>query len=152
MVTSTTKPNILIVPGAWHPSAAYHQFAEHLEISGYPTLTATLPSVGSSSPKAATCTEDADALRGQLLSLIESDGKDVLVLAHSYGGIPAAGAAYGLSKSSRRQEGKKGGVLGLIYLSAFVVPEGTSLLTYLGGKHAPYLVPDDVRLSFSNLP
>ena len=68
------------------------------------------------------------------------------MIAHSYGGIPAAGAVYGLSKTTRRQDGKKGGVIGLIYVSAFVVPKGRSLVEFLGGKHAPYLIPDQVKL------
>ena len=144
MATSDTKPHVFIVPGAWHPASAYRQFQEQLESSGYPTFTATLPSVGSSSPTTATCSEDTNFVRRQLLPLIENEGKDVLLLTHSYGGIAGAGAAHGLSKTTRTQEGKKGGVIGLIYLSAFVVPEGTSLLMALGGKHAPFLVPDNV--------
>ena len=66
----------------------------------------------------------------------------MILVAHSYGGIPAGGAAYGLSKYAREKDGRKGGIVGLVYMSAFVVPEGLSLLDYFGGKHAPYLVRD----------
>lgn len=79
---------------------------------------------------------------------METDDKDVVILAHTCSGIPAGGAAHGLSNTSRND--RKGGVLGMIYLSAFVVPEGTSLLDYLGGKHAPYLVADQVSIQLPN--
>ena len=140
----TTRPTFFVVPGAWHDVSAYRKFAKHLEDLGNPTVVAALSSVGSSNPKEATCINDAESLREQLSVLIENDAKDIVVLAHSYGGIPAALAAHGLSTITREQEGKKGGILGLVYMSAFVVPEGTSLLEYLGGKHAPYLVPNQV--------
>ncbi|KAG6999537.1 hypothetical protein G7Y79_00034g069600 [Physcia stellaris] len=139
-ITTDIKPTILIVPGGWHSASVYSHFAAQLESLGYPTTTTSLPSVNSKSPQTATCTEDSKALRKELLALIDTEEKDVVILAHSYGGVPAGGAAHGLSKTTR--DGKKGGVLGLIYMSAFVVPEGISLLDYLGGKHAPYCVVD----------
>ena len=55
----------------------------------------------------------------------------------------------GLSKRTREREGKIGGVLGLVYNSAFVVPEGVSLLEFLGGKHAPFVVEGNVSSDFS---
>ncbi len=147
MVISSSKPTLVIVPGGWHPPSAYRRFATHLEDAGYPTLTAPYPSCNSTTPKTATCGEDARSLRQQLLPLIDSEGKDVVLLSHSYGGIPAAGAAYGLSKNARSKASKKGGILGLVYMSAFAVPEGASLVEFLGGKHAPYLVPDKASWS-----
>lgn len=143
-----TKPTILLVPGGWHSASVYSHFAAQLESLGLSTVAISLPSVNSISPQTASCTEDSIALRKELISLIETDEQDVVILAHSYGGIPAGGAARGLSKTSCKD--RKGGVLGMIYLSAFVVPEGTSLLDYLGGKHAPYLVADQVSIQLLN--
>lgn len=141
---STNKPTFFVVPGGWHPPSVYGDFATHLENLGYPTITVSLPSFNASNPKTASCSEDTKGLRQKLLPLIEADEKEVVVIAHSYGGIPAGGAARGLSKTTRQQDGKKGGVLGMVYLAAFVVSEGTSLLEYVGGKHAPYLIADQV--------
>ena len=149
MATLTSKPMFFIVPGAWHPPSAYRQLAASLEALGHSTTVASIPSLNPKSVETATCTEDAKALQKQLLSIIDGDGLEVVVLAHSAGGIPAGGAAYGLSKTTRAEEGKKGGVLGLIYMTAFVVPEGASLVDYLGGKHAPYFVADQVCFSIS---
>lgn len=45
---------------------------------------------------------------------------------HSYAGNPGSGAAYGLSVEEREEAGLKGGVVGLIYMAAFMVPSGQS--------------------------
>ncbi|KAL8782578.1 MAG: hypothetical protein Q9213_005256 [Squamulea squamosa] len=142
MATSSSKITFVIVPGAWHPSSLYGDFVSHLQQAGYGAVVATYPSCNSQSPKTATCEEDTKAVRQLCMSLIEKESKELVLICHSYGGIPAGGAALGLSKAHRLQEGKDGGVIGLVYMTAFVVAEGSSLLTFLGGKHAPYLVPD----------
>jgi len=144
---ASSKPAVVIVPGAWHPPALYETLETALDKAGYTALTASLPSLDSQDPQATSCSADADTVRQYIMRLIETDGKDVVVLCHSYGGIPGGGAAHGLSKTSRVQRGQKGGVIGLVYLTAFVVPEKASLLQIMGGKHAPYLVPDKVHLS-----
>ena len=147
MASHDPKLLFAIIPGAWHPSDIYDSFVSQVQGAGYDAVVIPYPSTNSSSPDTATCAEDAKAVHRQFTSLIEDEGKTLVVVSHSYGGIPAAGAAYGLSVKTRAQEGKEGGILGLVYISAFVVPEGTSLLTFLGGKHAPYLVPDTVSCS-----
>ncbi|KAL9614955.1 MAG: hypothetical protein Q9167_000597 [Letrouitia subvulpina] len=133
-----SKPVCVIVPGAWHPESAYADLVNHLNDNEYPVVTARLPSFNTDNPSASTCAADGDALKQVLLSLIEED-KDIFVLNHSYGGLPGGAAAHGLSKVALQRQGKKGGVLGLVYMSAFVVPEGLSLVEYLGGQHPPYL-------------
>lgn len=143
MSTTAAKPTIVISHGAWHPPAVYEGFISKLKDASYDALIPTLPSLDNPDPTSATCAKDADAVRAAILPLLD-EGKDVIVLAHSYGGIPAAGAAHGLSVETRKKQGQKGGVIGLVYASAFVVPEGLGLLTVMGGKHAPYLVPDQV--------
>ena len=137
-------PSILVVPGAWHQPAAYSKLVTSLRTSAYPTNVTTLPSCNSPDPQTATCSADADAVRQEILLSIDAGGKDLVVVCHSYGGIPGGGAAYGLSKTARAEEGKEGGVVGLIYVAGFVVPEGSSLLETLGGRHAPYVDPDQV--------
>ncbi|KAL9083353.1 MAG: hypothetical protein Q9165_008553 [Trypethelium subeluteriae] len=139
MATPSANTTIIIVPGAWHPPPVYDGLVSRLNSASYDAFVPRLPSCDSSDPADATCSKDADAVRSAILHHLD-EGKDVLVLAHSYGGIPAGGAARGLSKAHRQKEGKKGGVIGLVYVSAFVVPGGVNLLTVMGGKHAPYVV------------
>jgi len=139
------KPTIFLVHGAWHPSSCYSAFLGSLAKAGFPTVAASLPSLCQTPTDDLTCLNDSSSVRSQLLPLIEDQGQDVIVLCHSYGGIPGGAAAAGLSKTRRINEGKKGGVLGLVYMCAFIVPENQSLLEYMGGNHPPYVLRDQVR-------
>ncbi len=144
MTITNSALTFVIVPGAWHPASIYEGLTSQLQHAGYETVVATYPSCNSQDPKTATCEKDTKAVRQQCMSLIENQSKDLVLVCHSYGGMPAGGAAFGLSKKDRIQQGKEGGIIGLVYITAFVVPEGTTLLAFLGGKHAPYLIPDTV--------
>lgn len=135
------KLTLFLVPGAWHPNTYYAPLSTKLTAAGFSIQLASLPSLNPTPPDTnVTCTTDALALRAQLIRLIE-DGNDVVVVSHSYGGIPAGGAAVGLAKKDRNE---KSGVLGLIYLTGFVVPEGVSLVQCLGGRHSPFVQQNQV--------
>ncbi|KAI9708237.1 MAG: hypothetical protein M1820_004191 [Bogoriella megaspora] len=133
------NPTIVIVHGAWHRPPMYDGLVSIFKSASYDAVVPALPSCNSPDPATATCQKDTDVVRDAILILLD-EGKDVLVVAHSYGGIPAGGAAKGLGKGQRKKEGKKGGVIGMVYVSAFVVPENVGLLTVMGGKHAPYVI------------
>ncbi|GAQ87851.1 hypothetical protein KFL_003820060 [Klebsormidium nitens] len=60
---------------------------------------------------------------------------------HSYGGTVGTEAVHAtLGKCAREAEGKAGGVLRLVFLCAFVVQEGASLLSLSKGEAPPYLI------------
>lgn len=139
-----TKPVVLIVPGAWHPASLYEPMQTALTQANFDVTVASLPSLNAKDPFTADCKIDADAVRNQLLSQVDEAGHDVVLLAHSYGGIPAGGAARGLGKTTRAKDGKKGGVVGMVYMCAFVVPEGQTMIEFLGGQHPPFLLDGQV--------
>lgn len=78
----------------------------------------------------------------------------VLVM-HSYGGVAGNGSAVGLSKKERaREKNKKGGVVGLVFISAYVAREGQTVRKNFASRD-PKLVEKslalldiDVSLSF----
>ena len=49
-------------------------------------------------------------------------------------------AAKGLSKADRQAAGLLGGIIGLIFISAFVAEEGKTLLDGSDGKFAPWVI------------
>ncbi|KAL8952539.1 MAG: hypothetical protein Q9222_001569 [Ikaeria aurantiellina] len=136
-----SKVNIFIVPGTWQSREVYSPFASHLKDAGYGAYIASLPSFD---PKNVNvdCALDTGAVRRQLVTILDSEGTDIIIFAHSYGGMPAGGAALGLDKASRAQQKRSGGVLGMVYMSAFIVPEGVSLSDHLGGRSPSYIVRD----------
>jgi hypothetical protein len=86
--------------------------------------------------------EDIAAVRSAVLTEVDA-GKDVIVNAHSWAGIPVNSALDGLSKADREAEGKPGGVVKLTFVTSFVLPEGTSLEESLGGP-ADWFIYNDV--------
>ena len=142
-----TKLTILVLPGAWlHPST-YDTFISRLQHLSFPTVYASYPSLDPSNPATADAANDAVAvLKGTLLPLIADEGKDVVIVMHSYGGVPGSAAARGLSKAQRSRERKKGGVVGLIHVSGFVLPGGASVADGQGGSLPSWVKENEVRL------
>lgn len=90
--------------------------------------------------------EDAECIRNELERLVE-DGTEVIVVLHSYGGVVGTEAVHeSLGKKQRAAEGKKGGVIGLLYMCAFVLPEGVSIASAFGGQLPPYIVIEVSRV------
>ena len=150
------KPTIVLIPGAWlHPSA-YDQFISILQLLSFPTVFASYPSRNPSDLATADAAHDTEAVRQNfLLPLIENEGKDVVILMHSYGGVPGSSAARGLAKDQRSKKAKKGGVVGLIYVSGFVLPDGGSVVDGQKGQLPAWVKQNEVRspsLSPSFLP
>ncbi|KAL8688713.1 MAG: hypothetical protein Q9218_005447 [Villophora microphyllina] len=133
-------PSIVLIPGAFHLQPALDLLSEELKSSGFSTQSFRLVTVDQ--PKLS-IQDDAAALATKvLLPLIEQQGKDVVLYLHSYAGFPGSTAIKGLSKAERLATGKPGGILGLIYQSAFIPLEGDTLLQMIGGKYAPWQDPN----------
>ena len=141
-----SKPTIVLVPGAWHKPSHYQPLLDWLESHGYPTASKQLPSVGATEPENKDVACDTAFVRDEVLVPQLEQGKDVVLLMHSYGGCPGGAAATGLSKTERLANGQKGGVIGLVYMCAFVAGEGDSLISKLPGQTLPDWVLINVSL------
>lgn len=142
---------IALIPGAWISLSFYQPFSAALASAGLPVHLVNYPSLHPSDPSAADCATDAAAIKENLRVLVENEGKDVVLLMHSYAGIPGAAAATGLAKSRRSQQGKSGGIVGLIFIGAFVVPEGLSCAGLQGGDLPAWILLDKVSLHKTEL-
>lgn len=128
------KPTIVLVPGAWHSPSHYELLLALLREAGFVTKSQRLPSVGSEEPSKQSAAADAAFVRQELLQPELDQGNEVILMMHSYGGCPGAAAAKGLSKNERAAEGKKGGIIGLVFMCAFVANENDSLKSKLPGQ------------------
>jgi pimeloyl-ACP methyl ester carboxylesterase len=137
----STKPTIVFVPGAWHLPESFEAVASHLTNAGYDYEGIHKPSCtkGPDFPK--TFDPDVEAVRTAIVKAADA-GNEVIVVMHSYGGLPGSEATKGLSKEDRAKDGKKGGVTRLIYITAFALPEGVSLMSAGGGKVAPWCIEE----------
>ena len=64
------------------------------------------------------------------------DRKDIMLVPHSYGGIPGCQAVSGLEKRKREAEEKPGGVVHVLFIVALLVEQGGEIVTALeGARH-----------------
>ncbi|KAK8133548.1 hypothetical protein PG984_005560 [Apiospora sp. TS-2023a] len=134
---SPAYPVFFFVPGAWHQAWLFDPLRGYLMARGYASAHVELASVGAADPARTGLTDDIAAIRAGLEERIVDKEEELVVVAHSYGGIPTAGAVQGLSVAERARGGKKGGVLMVVHMAAFAVPVGTSLRDNLPGKAYP---------------
>ncbi|TQN67538.1 Methylesterase 1 [Colletotrichum shisoi] len=134
---SAAKPTFVLAPGAWHKETCYSPAQKILESRGYPVEAVAYPSVGAEPPTKG-LNDDAAAVRAVLERLADA-GKEIVLVVHSYGGLVGANAVEGLGYKQRAKEGKKGGVITFVYLTAFVVPVGKSIKEMLGGQFLPWM-------------
>lgn len=91
--------------------------------------------------------EGSHLLESSVRPLVQA-GKEIIVFAHSLGATVCSGAGAGLTKAERVGEGKKGGILGLIWISCAFPKEGASQLEFLGGQWPPFCKLDRVSFAF----
>ncbi|CAG8951246.1 hypothetical protein HYFRA_00007994 [Hymenoscyphus fraxineus] len=87
-----------------------------------PVIGVALPSVGATPPHT-DFKEDVAAIRKCLTGLI-SDYKDIVLVVHSYSGLPGGEAPIGLGKIEREAKGLKGGVIRYVVINKLATPAG----------------------------
>ncbi|OCT48128.1 hypothetical protein CLCR_04260 [Cladophialophora carrionii] len=139
-------PAILIIPGSFSTAQMYYSLQAAITALSptQETYMANLPSAIRNPPEQpATLLDDATFFGGLIEKLLpaanhntaESDesSKDIILVAHSYGGVVATEALRGVSKQERLKAGKSGGgVIRVVYLAAHVPREGSSLEDTVG--------------------
>lgn len=120
-----TPPTFLLVPGAWHRPWSFDLLRDDLHGRGLSTETVTLAGVGSTDANVG-LEQDTAAVRTELQKLVD-DGREVVVVAHSYGGVPTANAVEGLNYKDRVAQSKTGGVLMVVYMASFAIGAGSAL-------------------------
>ena len=136
--TVVEKPTVVLVHGAFHTPDCWDLVTAQLRQYQYPFRTVKLLSAGGN--LATTVADDAAEIRKTTSELVAS-GKDVILVLHSYSGIPGTESAKGLLKKDLEAEQKLGGITSLVYISAFLIPTGDSVASFLGGM-PPWIVFD----------
>lgn len=119
--------HLLLVHGAWHSAQDWDALTPLLTAQGFTVHTIDLPSSGRGHALA-DLHADAEAVQAALSAI---DGPVTLV-GHSYGGMVISEASAGLENVEQ-----------LIYLAAFMLPEGVSILQAVGGTPPPWWVIDE---------
>ncbi|OJX63199.1 MAG: hypothetical protein BGO95_08920 [Micrococcales bacterium 73-13] len=120
-------PAILLVHGAWHGAWCWELVEPLLRAAGREVHAIDLPSVHAARKERLGLADDAAAVR----TAIEAIDGPVVVVAHSYGGAPVTVAAADLPN-----------VRHIVYISAFALDAGESLLGAVGGVPPSWWVID----------
>ncbi|KAI0884108.1 alpha/beta-hydrolase [Annulohypoxylon maeteangense] len=158
-MSSVSNLAVVICHGSYHTPAPYHPLIEKLEAEGIDAYCPQLPTAdltklnvgdvdhpdfdrdppGGGYPQGEA---DTDVILGVLRPLVNDKGKDVLMIGHSSGGWVATEAAkHELQLKSRKEKGLSGGVIGILYLGAFIVPIGESIHSFFQPKDGSSITP-----------
>ncbi|KAI9645189.1 hypothetical protein NHQ30_005923 [Ciborinia camelliae] len=136
---------VVICHGSYHTPEPYQPFREALKQIGIeshcpqlptsdlnlmnigdranPNYNLDIPAGGFPQPS-----DDISVINELLQSLITKEGKNVILLGHSSGGFTATAVAIPeLQAKWRRDRGLEGGVFGIFYACAFLIPVGDSV-------------------------
>ncbi|KAJ4354105.1 uncharacterized protein N0V89_005838 [Didymosphaeria variabile] len=158
------KPTLIFIPGSWHKPQCYEKVIKLLQDEhGFKCIAITLPSTAGN-PKA-TFKDDVDAARNAILSETIA-GHDVVVIAHSYGGMVGNSSIKGLTQpqpNATQANSPKGHVIALVLIATGFTITGFSFMDPLFGVPPPFwrvnketgyaeLTADNRELFYHDLP
>ncbi|KAH8756650.1 Alpha/beta hydrolase fold-1 [Diaporthe sp. PMI_573] len=124
---ATSKPVIVFLPGAFSRPSDFDLVSDPLREVGYEVHVVHHPS----SPDVLvqptpSMYDDADNIH-RLVESLADEGKNIVIVMHSYGGLPGTQACEGLSRTERLRASKPGGIVRLLYVGAAIAPVGSSM-------------------------
>lgn len=122
---------------AWTLPPVYDNLRYVFSSRGFPSEAPAHPSVDAEPPNK-TFDGDVSNLKDVCIGLVEQ-GRAVVLVMHSYGGLVGPGAVEGLAKKDREAECRYGGVILLVYMAAMAIPKGMSTRDLMGGQFLEYM-------------
>ena len=122
----SVKPTVVIVPGAWHLPNSFSLLITELTQRGYPCEAIRNPSAGAN-PTDTNFFDDVSNLQKKLRTLLDN-GRDVILVSHSYGGTVVAHALKNEVELAEMQT--NGRILSLVYIAAFALKPGETVLEF----------------------
>ena len=168
-MSNMSRPELVIVPTSFCISSMYDGQVKFLRERGFSVHALDPPSFPARYKPEVPAPSMHDDARfiSDFVTKLADEGKDVVILAHSYGGCPVSQAVEGLTKHERATQGKYGGVVRIAYLTAIVPRLGASTLATISASSegkAPQVVTDQygwmvqtdpeqtVKMVFNSLP
>ncbi|KAF3385268.1 hypothetical protein F1880_001789 [Penicillium rolfsii] len=118
----SAKPVIVIVPGSYHRPIHYRKIIDPLRAQGYEVLSFDLAVCGGEElDPELSFFDDAALIKEHLLPLLD-EGKEAVIVSHSYGSLPVSALVDGQTVAERAEKGLKGGIAAVINIAGFVFP------------------------------
>ncbi|MCJ1310865.1 hypothetical protein MMC25_004533 [Agyrium rufum] len=157
----STKPIFFIVQGTMHVPEHWAPFQAKLTAEGYQSRCIALPEIGANA-RTSPEYDNVNAIQEELKKLVIKEGKEVIVVLHSAGGNPGSQAIKGLERTFQKSQGNPSGIIGIVFIAAFLIPEGSNLAMAAAGGQLPNWAEPDAKtvrpsaatgeLLFSDLP
>ena len=120
---AVASPLVILVHGAWHGAWCWATLQRELDLRGIPSLAIDLPGHGASTEPLADLATDAAAVSAVLAKF----RRPIVLVGHSYGG-----AVISEADLTGDDEGAGSTVFHLVYLAAFVLDAGESVISLTG--------------------
>ncbi|KAK8131843.1 hypothetical protein PG999_000016 [Apiospora kogelbergensis] len=143
----SNSPTLVLIPGAWHKPACYDQIIDLLQgTHKLRCVAVTLPTTFGN--RDATFKNDIDVVR-EAISKETSQGRDVVVVCHSYGGMVGNSAIKGLTKprdpvvkssgnKNKPSQPSKGYVVGHVLIASGFTMTGLAFMDLFLGHPPPF--------------
>ncbi|CAL5869030.1 uncharacterized protein PFLUO_LOCUS3258 [Penicillium psychrofluorescens] len=130
----SSLPSLIFVPGSWHKPTCYDPIIKLLQPK-LKCIAINLPST--SGNPAASFKDDLEAARSAISSETTA-GRNVVVVAHSYGGIVGNSAVKGFTRTPEDQgQSSKGYVIGIILIASGYTLTGYAFMDPFFGHPPP---------------
>jgi pimeloyl-ACP methyl ester carboxylesterase len=158
-MTSSSDLTVIICHGCYHSPAPYLPLIDALKAEGIDAYCPQLPTsdlarlnvgdvhrpnfdLGPPPEGYPQGEQDTEVILSILESLVEEQGKKVILLGHSAGGWTATQAAKKeLHVKERAKQELAGGIIGILYVGAFIIPVGESIHSFFQPKDGTAVVP-----------
>lgn len=135
------KPTLILVPGAWHNGAIiFNKVISVLSKQQYKCIPIALPSITPTGNPSITYIDDITAVRNAI-EAETTQGRDVVLVVHSYGGHVGSSAMKGLTRPKQHQDNGNSGhghVIGFAMISSVFTVTGAPFVDGTG-KHPPWM-------------
>ncbi|KAF4343751.1 hypothetical protein FBEOM_2338 [Fusarium beomiforme] len=132
------QTSLVFIPGAWHRPSCYDKVTEPLQMRHHlRCISVTLPSTMDN--PMATFKDDIDAARSAIVNETEK-GRDVIIIAHSYGGMVGNSVIKGLARPKTLTpvpDEQRGYVVGLVLIASGFTFTGVAFMDFFFGHPPP---------------
>ena len=129
MASQSLRPAYVLVGGVSHTPVFFEALIQQLRSHGYESRAVSYPTVGENT--VGTKQEDeVKAIQNEVADFVDNKHQDVILLLHSYGGWPGSRAVIGFDKETRKKQGKQNGIVEVVFLAAFLLPDNAPMAQY----------------------
>jgi pimeloyl-ACP methyl ester carboxylesterase len=131
-----SKPTFVMVPGAGHGPEVWDKISSLLGQQGYHSISINLPTTSGDASKSF---KDDVTTTQNVIRAETSQGHNVVIIVHSYGGMVGESAMKGFCrpKDATLTSTSEGYIIGLIVIASVYAQAGMTFLDGTGGKPPP---------------